>query len=355
MSTLKKKYNQLRKLRIRNVFFNTVCALLTLAGALWGIRFFWRYSNYEITNDAFIDQYIVPVNIRISGYIKKIYFTEHQYVHCGDTLLVLEDDEYKIRLQESRAALLDAKGAKEVLNSGIETSIANIAIQEANIQEAKAQLWQYEQDFYRYKRLLADESVPQQQFEQIKARYESAKARLQSLEQHKQAVSFQCEETHKRTISADAAILHKQAELDMAKLNLSYTVVTAPYDGYMGRRSLEVGQYIQAGQSISYLTRDDKKWITANYKETQIANIHIGQKVEIKVDAYKQLGLIGTVTAISDATGAKYALVPTDNSAGNFVKVQQRIPVRIDLDDVSPEYMRLLRAGMMVETAAIKE
>ena len=132
------------------------------------------------------------------------------------------------------------------------------------------------------------------------------------------------------------------------------SVVTAPFDGYMGRRSLEEGQYIQAGQSISYLVRENQKWVTANYKETQIGNIYLGQKVRIKVDAYKDKKITGIVTAISEATGSKYALIPTDNSAGNFVKIQQRIPVRIDLVDVDKEDLDLLRAGMMVEVAAIK-
>ena len=141
----------------------------------------------------------------------------------------------------------------------------------------------------------------------------------------------------------------------MARLNLSYTIVTAPYDGYMGRRTLEPGQFVQAGQTISYLIRGNDKWITANYKETQISHIYIGQKVRIKVDAFHGHIFHGTVTAISEATGSKYALVPTDNSAGNFVKVQQRIPVRIELDDASPEEMKSLRAGMMVETEALKK
>lgn len=127
------------------------------------------------------------------------------------------------------------------------------------------------------------------------------------------------------------------------------------YDGYMGRRTLEPGQYVQTGQTISYLVRNKDKWITANYKETQIANIYIGQQVRIKVDAVPGKIFHGEVTAISEATGSKYSLVPTDNSAGNFVKVQQRIPVRIELEDVSSEEMAQLRAGMMVETEALRK
>lgn len=140
----------------------------------------------------------------------------------------------------------------------------------------------------------------------------------------------------------------------MAQLNLSYTVVTAPYEGYMGRRTLEAGQLVQAGQTLSYLIRGKDKWITANYKETQIAHIYIGQKVLIKVDAFSKKEFHRTVSTISEATGSKYSLVPTDNSAGNFVKVQQRIPVRIDLEGVTPKEMQQLRAGMRVEAKALK-
>ena len=150
-------------------------------------------------------------------------------------------------------------------------------------------------------------------------------------------------------------MLRQEADLDLAKLNLSYTILIAPYDGYMGRRTLEPGQYVQAGQTISYLVRGDDKWVTANYKETQITSIYIGQPVRIKVDALPGRVFEGEVTAISEATGSKYSLVPTDNSAGNFVKVQQRIPVRIDLKNVSDEDMRHLRAGMMVETEALRK
>ena len=122
----------------------------------------------------------------------------------------------------------------------------------------------------------------------------------------------------------------------------------------MGRRSLETGQLVQAGQTVSYLVRSNDKWVTANYRETQIADIRIGQEVRIRVDAFRGRVFHGTVVAISEATGSKYALVPTDNAAGNFVKVQQRIPVRIRIDDASPEEMSALRAGMMVETEVLR-
>lgn len=355
MSELHKKQKQLFRLKIRNITLNTVCILLALGGISWTVNYFWKYVNYEITNDAVVDQYITPVNIRVSGYISEVRFTEHQPVKAGDTLLILDNREYLIKLKDAEAALLDAKASKDVLGSGIETSHTNVGVQEANIAETKARLWQLEQEHRRYANLLADESVSRQQYEQVKANYEAMAARYDALLRQKQAAQSQYSETKKKTGSADASILRKEAELDMAKLNLSYTLVIAPYDGYMGRRTLETGQLVQAGQTLAYLVRGKDKWVTANYKETQISRIYIGQQVRIKVDAFEGRIFRGRVTAISEATGSKYSLIPTDNSAGNFVKIQQRIPVRIELDDVSPEDMSLLRAGMMVEAEALRK
>lgn len=354
MSSLTKKHKQLKRLKIRNITLNTVCVILVLSGISWTVNYFWRYFNYEITNDAMVDQYIAPLNVRASGYIKEVRFTEHQQVHAGDTLLILDNREYLIKVKDAEAALMDAKGSKDVLHSGIQTSQVNIAIQDANIDETKAKLWQQEQDYKRYANLLVEESVSLQQYEQVKASFEATKARYEALLQQKEAAKSQYSETNKKSTGVEANILRKEADLDMARLNLSYTVLIAPYDGFMGRRTLEPGQFVQNGQAISYLVRSNDKWITANYKETQIAHIFIGQKVKIKVDAFQGKIFNGTVAAISEATGSKYALVPTDNSAGNFVKVQQRIPVRIELNDATPEEMASLRAGMMVETEALR-
>lgn len=354
MTSLESKYRRLKRRKRRNIILNTVCLLIASSGLLWTVNYFWKYISYEITNDAFVDQYISPVNIRVAGYIQDVRFREHQFVHKGDTLVVLDNREYLIRQKEAEASLMDAQGSKDVLHSNIETSETRIAEQDASLNEAKARLWKAEQDFHRYERLLKEESVPEQQYDQAKADYEAARARYDALLKQKDAARSQYTETNKRKVNARAAILRAEAALDMANLNLSYTVVTAPYDGYMGRRTLEPGQYVSAGQTLSYLVRQSDKWITANYRETQISNIYIGQPVRIKVDGVPNKVFHGHVTAISEATGSKYSLVPTDNSAGNFVKVQQRIPVRIDFYNVTPEDMAQLRAGMMVETEALK-
>lgn len=354
MGDWRKQQQRLRKHRMRNIVLNTVCILLAGSGLWFTASYFWRYIHYEVTNDAYIDQYVAPLNIRVAGYIREVRFTEHQYVHAGDTLLLLDDREYRIRVKEAEAALLDARGAQDVAHSGVRTSQTNVAVQDANIAEAKAKLWQTEQDYHRFERLLREESVPEQQYEQAKAAYEAARARYQAIVEQKRAAESQYHEADKRTVSAEAGVMRQEADLDMARLNLSYTVLTAPYDGYIGRRTLEPGQFVQAGQTISYLVRSRDKWVTANYKETQIVHIYLGQEVRVKVDALPGRIFRGRVTAISEATGSKYSLVPTDNAAGNFVKVQQRIPVRIDFEGVSDDDMALLRAGMMVETEALR-
>jgi membrane fusion protein (multidrug efflux system) len=342
------------KRRRLNIILNTISVLLALGGIGWAAHYFYKYYQYEITNDATIDQYIMPVNARVSGYIKKVYFIEHQLVHAGDTLLVIDDSEYRIKLMEAEAALSDANNSVSVLSSNITTASTNVAVSAANIEEAKARLWKSEQDLKRYKNLLDADAVSQQQYDQIKSDNEAQKAHLNALLEQKEALKSTSTEISKRQGNAEANILRSQASLEMAKLNLSYTVITAPYNGYVGRRTLEAGQLVQVGQTITNLIKDEQKWVTANYREMQIEHIYIGQKVRIKVDAISKKTFYGSVTAISEATGAKFSMLPTDNSAGNFVKIQQRIPVRIDFENISEEDMQKLRAGMMVTTEAIK-
>lgn len=346
---------KLRNRRLRNIILNTLSILCIAAGVLWVIHYFWRYTQYEITNNAIIDQYITPVNIRVPGYIKSIRFTEHQPVRASDTLIVLEDAEYRIRVMDAQAALRDAIAAASLLQASIKTSRSNIDVSEAGIKEAGIRVWQTGQEMTRYEALLQERSVSLQDYERIKSEYEDAQAKYNLLQKQKTSAELQTEEISKRTNSAEAVILRRQADLQTAELNLSYTVVTAPYDGYVGRRTLGEGQLVQGGQILTHIIRSNQKWVTANYKETQIAHIFIGQTVNIKVDAYKGRIFKGVVRAISEATGSKYSLIPTDNSAGNFVKVQQRIPVRIEFTEECDQHDDRLRAGMMVQTEAKRE
>lgn len=234
----------------------------------------------------------------------------------------------------------------------MQTTQNSASVYEASIAEIEIRLAKLEKDRQRYENLLKRNAATPIQLEQIETEYEATRKKLEATKRQQRAAMSGIKEVSNRRESTEAAIQRATAALEMARLNLSYTVVVAPCDGKLGRRALEEGQYISAGQSITYILPDTQKWIIANYKETQVENLSLGQQVRIKVDAISGKEFTGKITAISGATGSKYSLVPTDNSAGNFVKIQQRIPVRIDFTNLSKEDNERLAAGMMVVVSA---
>jgi len=337
------------KRRKRIVLFNWISALVVLAAIAWGITVFFHLNNSAYTDDAQVDAYINPINVRIPGYIKEIRFREHQSVHKGDTLVLIEDEEYKLRVAEASAALADAQAAKNVSLSGVDIASNGINVSNANLEELKARLENMETNYHRYERLLAADVVTQYQFDEVKTELDAMRARYEALKAQHTNSQLNTDETRKKISVSDANVLRAQAALDLARLNLSYTVIRAPYDGVLGRKIIEEGQYVQAGQSLGAIVRGDEKWVTANYTERQLKSIALGKEVEMTVDALPGKHFYGIISAISEATGSKYSAVPVDNSTGNFVKVQQRIPVRIDFNQKNKkEEVALLRAGMNV-------
>ena len=336
---------QLKRQRIRQL----IVSMIGVAILVWGIVeigcMFMDYKSNEKSDDAQVEQYISPVNMRASGYIKKIYFKEHQNVKKGDTLLVLDDREYRIRVMEAEAALKDAMAGANVID-------ASVQVYEASIAEIEVRLAKLEKDRQRYQNLVARNAATPIQLEQIETEYNATKKKLDAVRRQQKAAYSGVNEVQTRKKNTAAAIERAQAALEMAKLNLSYCVVTAPCDGKLGRRALEEGQAVNAGQTITYIMPDTQKWVIANYKETQVENLYVGQKVVMTVDAFEGKEFQGRITAISGATGSKYSLVPTDNSAGNFVKIQQRVPVRIEFEGISKEDNSKLAAGMMVVVKA---
>lgn len=351
-NTLQEKALKLKKQRRNRIIASLLGIIILIGGVVEAAFLFLDYKHTETSNDAQVEQYISPVNLRASGYIKKIYFTEHQSVKKGDTLLVLDDREYRIRVMEAEAALKDAMAGATVVDATLQTTQNSASVYEASIAEIEIRLAKLEKDRQRYENLLKRNAATPIQLEQIETEYEATRKKLEATKRQQRAAMSGIKEVSNRRESTEAAIQRATAALEMARLNLSYTVVVAPCDGKLGRRALEEGQYISAGQSITYILPDTQKWIIANYKETQVENLALGQQVRIKVDAISGKEFTGKITAISGATGSKYSLVPTDNSAGNFVKIQQRIPVRIDFTGLSKEDNERLAAGMMVVVSA---
>ena len=265
-------------------------------------------------------------------------------------MVVIEDTEFRYRLAQAEADYQNALAGKTIVSSSLHTAKNNILVSDASISEVKALLDNAETDYNRYKKLFDQKSVTQQEYDGVYTKYISLKAKYETLLRQKQTTVLVKDEHNSRLSQNEAVIQLAKAALDLAVLNLSYTVIVAPADGYTGRKNLQVGQLIQPGQVLVDLVDNNDKWIIANYKETQTANINEGQDVDLEVDALPGVTLKGKVQSISYATGASFSLLPQDNSAGNFVKIEQRIPVRIKLaDDNDPKYVEQLRAGMNVE------
>lgn len=336
--------------KTKKLTFNIVVVILLAVAIGWVCARFVHLGNVEYTDNAQIKQLIVPVNSRVQGFLKKIYFEEYQKVSKGDTLAVIEDAEFRFRLAQAEADYQNALSGKTVMASTINTTQNNIAVSDAGVQEAKIRLDNAEREFIRYKNLLEQDAVTKQQFDAMKTNYEALKARYEFLLRQKHSTALVKQEQTQRLDQTDAGIKLAEAALDIARLNLSYTVILAPCDGTTGRKEIQVGQLVQPGQTLVDLVDENDKWVVANYKETQAAHIGDGQEVEVEADAIPGVVFKGVVKSISRATGASFSLLPQDNSAGNFVKVEQRIPVRIELlKENRPEDMGRLRAGMNVE------
>lgn len=347
----------------RNIGFPIILGLLVIAGGYFGISKYTHSQHHEETDDAQIESNISPVIPRIAGYVKSISVSDNQQVKKGDTLLVLDDRDLRIRLDQAQAALATAQTNLKVAQvtssaagSNILTSRAGISTVDAQIEEAKVNVWRTTQDFNRYENLIKDHSITQQQYEQASAQKQTAERQLQVLVAQKNqatsqssAVVSQTSATSQQINVANAVIKQRQADVEDAKLSLSYTILTAPVDGLVSKVNVQAGQYLQAGQSLFSIVLNHSLWVVANFKETQLDKMKLGQKVIVKVDAYPGHSFEAKLTSFSPATGARFALLPPDNASGNFVKVVQRLPVKIEFNESSDPLVKNLRPGMNVD------
>ncbi len=329
---------------------NVVVLAIISVGLWWIATQFIKFNISTFTDNAQVRRQIVPVNVRVQGYIKEIRFDEYTFVHEGDTLIIIDDSEYRLRLAQAKAELQNAVTGKSAMHTVISTTNNNIGVNEASITGTKVELENAARDLERYASLFKEKAVTQKQYDDAKTRYESMKAKYDMLCRQKQSTSLTKEEQQQRLGQQDAGIELAQAAVELASLNLSYTVITAPADGYTSRKSLQKGQLVQPGQTLLSIVDENDVWVVANYKETQTAKMKLGDKVRITVDALPDAVYIGRIEAISNATGAQYSIVPQDNATGNFVKVEQRLPVKIRFTaDNTPESIQRLRAGLNVE------
>ncbi|MFN8283798.1 MAG: HlyD family secretion protein [Chitinophagales bacterium] len=362
-------------------FIGPIIGVIILACAAFFAYKKISYAQHnEDTENSQIECNIVPVAARISGYVDKIYVEENQQIHKGDTILKLDDRDLKIKLQQAiinaqsaganvnviRSNATSADASASAVSTSIATAQAGIETAKANVEAAKVRVWNATENFKRYEQLFNQTSATQAQYDAALAEKQSAEkqvavlekqvivaqAQLKAAQQQASASRTQASGVGTQINLAEVGIQQQQANVDFAKLQLSYAYLIAPCDGYISKKNVQVGQLINPGQTLMSIVDENTLWVTANFKETQIENMKVGQDVEIKVDAYPKHTFKGKIESVQAATGSKFSLLPADNATGNFVKVVQRIPVRIALfDDKNDNFY--LRAGMNV-TVAVK-
>jgi len=342
----------MHKRKLIRVIYNIVVIVLLLCGLGYVLSRFVHLGNKEWTDNAQVQRHITQINTRVQGYIKEIRFSEYQPVHKGDTLLLIEDAEYRLQLAQAEANLAAAQSGKRQTEASVQTSQSNIGVAEAGIDEARAQMENARREYERYAALLQKGAVTQQQFDAKQTAYETARDRFARAQRQRQTTTAVRNEQSTRLSQNAANIELAKASADLARLNLSYTVVTATCDGVMGRKGIHEGQLVQPGQTLATIVDADDVWVIANYRETQLRHIHVGDAVEITADAVPGVTFKGKVETLSGATGAAVSVVPQDNATGNFVKVEQRVPVRIALEGERADLQRLI-AGLNVECNVI--
>ncbi len=348
-----------------NKKFIIIFAVLIIVGGTFGIYKFIQSQSHEGTDDAQVEKNMNPIIPRVAGYITKVYVKDNDFVKKGDTLFTIDQKDYIVKLEDAKAALIAAQAGYEVSRADIGTASANVSVSEANvksaggsIESARIRLNLAKNDFERYNNLYKNHSITKQQFEQAEAAKLEAESQLRILQDQQKASAYQRTVASSRTnVSskqadvAKANIERAKAALDAAELNVAYTIVTASVDGQVSKISIQPGQFVQPGQSLFTIINDAETWVVANFKETQLDKMVIGQKVTIKADAFPDTEFEGTLTSFSPATGSRFSLLPPDNATGNFVKTIQRLPVKISIDPAKNDAakVKLLRAGMNVD------
>lgn len=354
----------------KNNKIKIILPILLVAGLAYGISKYRYAQNHETTEDAQVEKNKNPIIPRISGYISKVYIKDNDFVKKGDTLFTIENKDFLLKVAEAQAAVAIAQAGLKVSNSEIGSAQANVSVSDANImtangniETAKIRLGRASADFERFENLYKNHSITKQQFEQATAVKQEAQSQLNILKDQQKATAFQKNVLQSKTVVstnqsqvAAANCSKVNAVLAAAQLNLSYTVVTAAIDGQVSRIDIQSGQLVQQGQALFYLINNSDVWVIANFKETQLYKMKIGQKVAIQIDAFEDEKFEGKITSFSPATGSQFSILPPDNATGNFVKTVQRIPVKIQFSNHNQTAnLALLRSGMNAEVAVLIE
>jgi membrane fusion protein (multidrug efflux system) len=325
---------------------------ILVIGSVIGFIKYRESQHYEKTDDAQLETDISPVSARVSGYIAKVFFTDNQQVKKGDTLLVLDDRDMRLKVEQSEAALQNAIASLDVARANTFSVKEGSGTSIYKIDELKIRMANSQKEYDRYKKMLEENSATQQQFEKVQTEKEALEKQLNIAKQQQKESNSKTTVASEQIKVAESIVKQRQSDLDYAKLQLSYSVIIAPFSGVVSKKNAVTGQLIQTGQPFCSIVANKKIWVIANFKETQITRMKVGMKVEINVDAYSEKEIVGKVSSFSSATGSKFSLIPPDNASGNFVKVVQRVPVKIELDSTN-NVLQDLKPGMSVDVKVI--
>jgi membrane fusion protein (multidrug efflux system) len=328
----------------------SIVGVLALILVFWGFQK-WLYGrSHQTTDNAQVDGHIVPVLAKVGGYVKTVNVSENDHVKAGQLLVQLDDADYRVRFQQAQADLAAAEatggggGFSGQAQSQVQSAAGQRAALDAQIGAARANANRADLDLARARELAAKQIISKQQLDAAQASAEVAHANLLAAQRQASAAGGTVNTAEAGVRVANARTLAARAAAENAQLQLDYTRITAPASGEVSRKQVEVGQLVAGGQPLMSIVADTGFWVTANFKETQLAKIRPGQPVEFEIDAYGGCVGEGKVASVSGATGAKFALLPPDNATGNFTKVVQRVPVRIAVTKPCPGYP--LRPGL---------
>lgn len=335
----------------KNKVLPIILGVLLIGGAIFGFNEYSYFSKHVDTDDAQIDGNISPVVARVGGYVKEIKFEENTLVNEDQVLVTLDDRDYKIKLEQAQAGQSGANAGVGVSQAQIAATAANTSTAKSNIEAAKVKLNLAQKDFERYANLIKDGAVTQQAFDQAKAQKETAQAAYAAAVDQYHAAVKQVNTTESQLNVSNSGVTQHQSDVDFAKLQLSYTQIKAPSTGIVSKKNVQKGQLVQAGQSLFSIVDNNSLYVTANFKETQLQKLKPGLPVKISVDAYPDEAVDGEVYNFAPITGAKGSLLPPDNATGNFVKVVQRVPVKIKIHAKDKAFLEKLRPGMSVKVS----
>ncbi|HMG13973.1 MAG TPA: HlyD family secretion protein [Saprospiraceae bacterium] len=325
-----------------------------------GVIYFINSANFETTDNAQLDADIISIKSSVPGYIKRIGFKDNEPVKKGDTLFVIEDSDLKTKVAQAEAALENAKAnvnsvqnTSAASNQNFNAQVLTSSSVEQAINSAKARLTKAKADFSRIENMYTTKAATLSQYDAAKAdlavaqaQYDGAVSQFKSANAQSQGIHSQGEAIRAQISLSQALVRQRVAELTLAKIQLGNSIILSPSNGIATKRAVEVGQYITVAQPLCSIIDNSHLWITANFKETQLEDIKIGQTVSVKIDAFPKLKIKGLVQSFIGATGAKFSLLPPDNSTGNFVKITQRVPVRIEITDYPKASANLLFPGL---------